>query len=276
MNLSVETVRTKNHHERSFFNQLGKSKFFLILLVFLIADPLVVGGLSLAINKKTKATIPSQKTSMSTKNQITNVSTPTIQPKLNPNCKYNDPQLCKYLTNGKNYENVSSITVGKEGGYGRNPSEIISEYENKETYHIVIKDNGKETSNYINIGNTSYDYDYYKKLWWKHTLTVEEEQSKEQFSQRLQTFALEHRNDPHQTLEYKFITKEACNDKMCFKYESYYLDQPEVKAYIWFDDQQYLKIKELFEDPGAGTIETTYSYGNVHISIPSPVKESTK
>lgn len=241
-------IKHHKHHKKSVFNQRGKSKLLLIIVAVVVL--LGAGGFFVL-------------------SQNTGVSIPGMKAALNPNCELKDPELCKFMNNWVNQKDYSVASTSK---FGEMTVESVYEISGTDKYHMLSKQGGKEVSNVISIGDTMYTLDYSDNKWWKQTLKTEEVETKpEEEMQDTVDFS-----DIKDTTVYKFIAKEACGDRMCFKYEIVdSASQDNVKTYIWFDDREYLIRKMVVEDGANGSMESVYTYGNVRISEPSPVKEGT-
>jgi hypothetical protein len=230
-----------------------------IIIVAIVAVLLAIGGGFYFMSQKNGGSNP-----------LANLTegNPLAKVTLNPNCKYNDPELCKFMNNMMVKKDQSIKTVSTMGGMNM---ESLYESSGEDKFRMSSKLNGKENSNMISIGETTYTLDYNDNKWWKVTLKKEELDMKiEESDTGKFEFPDEEVEDKTQ---YKFIAKEACGNKQCFKYEIVSPEMPEGKQYIWFDDSEYLMRKMRMESK-EGTMESTYSYDNVNISVPSPIKEA--
>jgi hypothetical protein len=237
--------KKQQHHKRSPFNQKGKSKLLLIIAAVVVL--LGAGGFYVLSQK-------------------TGVSIPGMKPALNPNCELKDPELCKFMNNWANQKDYSVTT--KSSFQGMNV-ESVYEISGESNYHMLSKQNGKEVSNVISIGDTMYTLDYSDNKWWKQTLKPDEIETgvEEEVKNNIDVPEMK------DTTVYKFIAKEACGDRMCFKYEIVDSTSEGTKQFIWFDDREYLIRKMVIEDGENGSMESVYSYTNINVSAPSPVKE---
>lgn len=140
-------------------------------------------------------------------------------------------------------------------------------------FHSTEERDGKDISQIISIGDTTYIKDYQDSKWWKQTakhdktilsVTPEEqykpEDFKEEFTKKKQA-------------EYKQLGKEPCDDLTCYKYQEVDPENNDGSARIfWFDDSKYLLRKEEYS---YGVFKTTslYSYNNISVNPPSPTKD---
>jgi hypothetical protein len=195
---------------------------------------------------------------------------PFVKPALNPNCKYNDPELCKFMNN---FPTQTNYAVSSTSNFGGMSIESVYEISGEDKFHMLSKQNGKESSNTISIGDTTYTLDYTDNKWWKQTLKPEDPEKATEKEVKDQ-FTFDDKTAEDKTT-YKFIAKEPCGDRTCFKYEMISPDSADTKVYMWFDDKDYLMRKMRMEDKTAGATESIYSYDNISISAPAPVKEGT-
>lgn len=200
---------------------------------------------------------------------VPGLSIPGIKPALNPNCELKDPELCKFMNNWQNQKDYSVTTTSNMGGQ---TIESIFEISGQDKSHIVSKMNGKENLNTITIGNTTYTLDYTDNKWAKYTYTPDKQQNTPEQNVKDQVTLDTKNTQPDKTV-YKFIDKEACGDKTCFKYEIVDAATTDTKQFIYFDDQDYLMRKMRIEDKANGVSESVYTYTGVNISVPSPVKD---
>ncbi len=238
----------KKHSAKISINQKGKSKLLLIIAAVVV---LLGAGGFYVLSQKTGIAIPGMKAA------------------LNPNCEYKDPELCKFLNNWVNQKDYSVTSRSKFGGISM---ESLYEISGTDKYHMVSKSGGKELSNTISIGDTTYTLDYSDNKWWKQTVKLDE--TKPDVEEEVKNdFDLPETKD---TTTYKFIAKEACGDLTCFKYELVDTSSTaQTKQFMWFDDRDYLIRKMVVEDKENGSMESVYSYEHITISEPSPVKEGT-
>jgi outer membrane lipoprotein-sorting protein len=151
-------------------------------------------------------------------------------------------------------------------------TESLYEISGDDKYHMASKLNGKENSNVISIGDTTYTLDYSDNKWWKQVVKPVEDTEGET-EDEVDDMAFNSDDALEDTTTYTFIAKEACGDLMCFKYEMVSPEMQDAKQFIWFDDRDYLMRKMRMEMGKQGNSESIYSYDNVSIVAPSPVKE---
>ncbi len=163
----------------------------------------------------------------------------------------------------------------KSSSSGR--GEIISTSEiqlsgNDFKYKTTESQNGKEVSQIISIGDTTYLKDYSDGKWWKQVqkaatpapgATAEPAATPVDFKQDL---------EKNQGLIYKSLGQEACGNLTCYKYEETDPKNSGGKRTFWFDTQQFLLRKEV-SGFGEFTATNEYSYDGISISAPSPTKD---
>lgn len=66
---------------------------------------------------------------------------------------------------------------------------------------------------------------------------------------------------------------EACGTLTCYKYQVFDPENPDVRQYVWFDDQEF-KLRQLRFESGSIISEQTFEYVSVNITEPSPVRDS--
>ena len=240
--------------KKSSFKFRGKSNVFIIIAIVVVV--LGVGGFY----------VLSQKSGMSS------MSVPGMKAvTLNPNCELKDPELCKFVNNWANQKTYSVTTTTTMQG---SSEESLMEIDGTDKTHMVIKQNGKENMNTITIGNTTYTLDYSDNKWWKETYTPDKQKDSPVQQMKDQT-SFDDKTAAKDNTTYKFIGKEACEDKTCFKYQIVDPTAADTTTYIWFDDQEYRIRKMRIEDKANGVTELVYSYNSVNISAPSPVKDGS-
>jgi hypothetical protein len=163
------------------------------------------------------------------------------------------------------YFSGTTKTTDKEG----KSFESTFETEGKDKTHMVSLMNGKEFSNTIMIGDTSYDKDYTDNKWWKRTIKDSSEKEKLNVEPEYET-NFEDSKEVDKTT-YKKNGKEKVGKYNCFKYQ---IINPEIAdtTYLWFDDQQYL-LRKMSSESAEGKMEAIYAYDKVSINEPSPTKE---
>lgn len=182
-------------------------------------------------------------------------------------CKYDDKDLCKFITSWKNnkYYTVTSngtaegksyATVFKSAGDDR--TELVMSEGETESYHVIT------------IGNTTYTKDYSDGKWFKSVAA-------DSVSQELESdFDFDEKAEKTEdTTTYKKIGTEACGKLTCFKYQVIMPENTETTEYIYFDNKQYQLRKMRSEAKDGPVSESTFDYSKISIDEPSPTKEGS-
>lgn len=195
------------------------------------------------------------------------VSLPSASLPLNPNCKFNDPDLCKFINNFKvlGSYSVKSTSTPKSGPKVDSLFEISGE----DKSHIVLSENSKETYNVINIGNTTYTKDFADNKWWKQVAKAEKTDASIDIRDEFKKT-----ETAEDKTTYKKVGKEVCGTRNCFKYEVIDPTNSNSTEFIWFDDRDYLLRKTRSEAKGGEVTEAEYTYDKVNITAPSPTKDA--
>lgn len=197
---------------------------------------------------------------------------------LNSNCKLNDPELCRYID-----KSIKMADSYAKGFVGTSTTTDSTGKKSENTWemqggnsHFAMSENGKELSNMITLGNTTYTKDMTDGKWTKFTYKAEDgkkslfsfdpEEIKKQFKDVVK--------ETEDKTVYKAMGKEACGSMQCFKYEIQSQLTPKSKEFLYFDDQEYIMRKMRIEDMNGTTTETMFEFKAVTIKEPSPIKES--
>lgn len=229
----------------------GKSKLILIIVGVLI----LLGGGAFAYTKLGG--------SNSTINGVVNKVT------LNSNCKYNDPDLCKFMNNWKAVKQLTMTTNSSDSTGKSITSTFIMDGDNKS--QMISSTAGKEEFNMITIDKTTYTKDYSDNKWFKYTSTDDDSTSTYKSDIDFDDKA----ENVEDKTTYEKIGKEACGNFTCFKYK---VIDPAVTGgadYIYFDDKEYLLRKTRNESSDGALYEATYDYGKTSVTEPSPTKEGS-
>jgi polyhydroxyalkanoate synthesis regulator phasin len=197
-------------------------------------------------------------------------------PILNSNCKYNDPNLCKYINRSlgadfyKNGLAGKSLTTDKSG----KKSESVFEFQGNGNTHFISTSDGKEVWNIITIGNIRYAKDYTDNKWWKQVEENVKEGDSNMFdTKKMKEEIMKDFKEKEDKTEYRKVGEEPCGNLTCFKYQVINSQLKNTTQYIYFDNKEYLMRKMLLVEESYSS-ETEFSYGNIDIKEPSPVKEA--
>lgn len=241
-------------------NQKGFAPIIILVVLVVIA-----GGVGYFMLNKNKPVI----------NKSVTQSLFNLSGDLNPNCKYNDPDLCKYFNKSLKFEGYKDGFTGKTAITDKagKKSETVFQFQNDRS-HFSTKDNGKEIMESITIADTTYTKDFTDNKWWKYTRekTKADTQNQSVFNSEDIKKEVEKNFNEDKTTFTK-IGKEACGKLQCFKYQAVNDLTNDSKEYVYFDDREYLLRKMRIEDKEGSITETEYEFGNVNITEPAPVKE---
>ena len=187
---------------------------------------------------------------------------------LNPNCKYKDSDLCKFINGWKEvkYYSVTSDSTDKDGKKSQFVFKSIGETKSQ----MLMTEAGKETYNIISIDKTTYTKDYTDNKWWKQTAASEDNAIKtEESSLDFDTKA----DAVEDKTTYKKIGMETVGKYNCFKYQVIDPAMTEGTEYIYFDNKEYQLRKTRDESSDGSVTESVVDYSKVSIDAPSPTKE---
>ncbi|MFA5926583.1 MAG: hypothetical protein WCT32_02160 [Patescibacteria group bacterium] len=194
-----------------------------------------------------------------------------VSKSLNPNCRYNDPDLCKFINGWKEvkYFTMNSSDTAADG----KTTASVFKMEGKENSQIIMSENGKESYQTISIGTTTYTKDYSDNKWFKYTPkptdtnVAAETESQVDFDTKV--------DDTADKTTYQKIGTEACAKLTCFKYKVVDPANTDYTEFIYFDNKDYQLRKTRTEMKDGSVSEGTYDYAKLSISTPSPVKEGS-
>ena len=185
-------------------------------------------------------------------------------------CELEDKNVCKNLFSWINLQDYSVKTTSKKAKI-----ETLMETAVAGSSHYVTWENGKEVSNMITIGNTTYIKDYSDNKWWKQTSPDTPEDTIKDVAPILDNIKDSNGfGEFKDNNQYKFIGKEPCEKLTCFKYQIVSeAAGSDVEIFVWFDDKKFLTRKETTKTPDGEITESIYNYGKIDIKEPSPTKE---
>ncbi len=232
-----------------------KSKNRLIIAIIIFVALVILGGGYYAYAKVYK------KTSSIIKEVATNTT-------LNPICKYNDPDLCKFINNWKDlkYMTMKTTSTAKDGKV----TSWTMKTEGENNSQMTSEENGNENYNTITIGNTTYTKDYADNKWFKY---VRNETDDTTTSIDNNIDFDEKADQVEDKTTYQKIGQEGCGKYTCFKYKVVDPSNTETTEYIYFDNKEYQLRKTRSEDKDGTISESTLDYSKINISEPSPTKE---
>jgi len=177
------------------------------------------------------------------------------------NCRYEDPDLCKFINNWGKITAYTETT--KPVIEGINYVQVFK-YDGDKSYQIFITENNSETKNEIIIDKTIYVKDFTDNKWTKSDIKVVPKNYLLDFYNKL--------NNTEDKTTYKKIAKEDCNGEQCLKYQVIIPENSQIKQFIYIGLKNHNLIKSVHE-PNYGTInESTYNFSPVNITQPELIK----
>ncbi|MBL8121432.1 hypothetical protein JNM87_01650 [Candidatus Saccharibacteria bacterium] len=232
----------------------------LLLLVIIVAVVGGVGFVGYTVMQKNK-----DKASTTSSSKVSS----EVSKAMAESCKkeIDDKDLCKFFSSWDG--NLKFAVVSTDTSDGTTTS-MTMKIDGKNTY---IKSEGASAMEIITIGDTTYTKG--GQYWWKQTTDTNSTQETsstikpEDFDFDVPT------EDELDTAgaEYKKLGKEACGSFTCFKYQFIDSTNTSTKQFLWFDDEDYRMRKLSIENADGSKSEQVYSYDNVSVTVPSPVKE---
>jgi hypothetical protein len=179
--------------------------------------------------------------------------------------EYSDKDLCKFISSWNINEKFKlESTTTFEG----QTSKSVMTIDGESSYYMM---DGEFAMEVITIGDTTYTKA--GDTWWKQTAVKADEAepvpSKDDFKFEEPKAETEEKD----LTKYVKVGKEACGDLNCFKYQVVDPKDAEMTEYIWFDDKDYLIRRTLSEDSDGTKSDSVFSYDNISVKVPSPVKE---
>ncbi len=187
---------------------------------------------------------------------------------LNPNCRYNDPDLCKFVNNWKTVDYFTITSTSTFEGQ-KEKSVIKSVGDNR--FQITGFGGEIESLNTIMIDDTTYTKDYEDGKWVKSETTPENTHAKKMVDLNLD-FNNKAELAEDQT-RYEKVGMESCGALTCFKYQVADPSIPDSTEYVLFDNKDYLLRKTVSIGLDNNRAESEFDYSKISIDIPSPIKE---
>lgn len=235
-----------------------------LLPIIIIAVVVVIGAAGFAFWRLTS----NKKSGSVTNNIVSSVVDKVAETQTKDACKktYNDDNLCTFfskMTLQKKY----MITSTTSGTSASESSKYIMKLDGDKTY---TKSSSSEYEfEMITIGDTTYTKA--GDTWWKQSKkpTTPDTSTSDMKIDEIVPSEKEIEADKD---KYEFVGKEACQNFTCFKYKVTRESSPQSVDYYWFDEKDYI-LRKMRMESADGVTEMEYSYDNISISEPSPVKE---
>lgn len=131
---------------------------------------------------------------------------------------------------------------------------------------------GEDITDMILIDDVTYVKDFKDGKWWREVAKKVEGPTPTSAIDEPDDFKTEMLKKKDKLIEYKQLGTEKCADLTCYKYQEIDPENTEGSRIFWFDNQQFLLRKEEYSF-GEFTTTNEYSYNDISISVPSPVKD---
>ncbi|MCL4354727.1 hypothetical protein M1349_04670 [Patescibacteria group bacterium] len=183
-----------------------------------------------------------------------------------------DPLIRKHFTAQANQTSfrIKSLSSGK----GSEPS-ITEAVMNGEKFSFRNKtqnEKGEDTTDMIMIDSITYVKDFKDGKWWREVPKKVEGPTPTSAIEEPDDFKTDILKKKDKPIEYKELGTEKCGDLTCYKYQEIDPENKEGARTFWFDNQKYLLRREEYSF-GEFTTTNEYTYDNISISVPSPVKD---
>lgn len=178
-----------------------------------------------------------------------------------------DKDFCKYASTVSTDRNqkVTATTTSADG----KSSTMTIETDAQGNSHSTITADGTNMQT-VTYNGTFYTLDTSDNTWIKYPKSENQDPASET---DVDINIQEEESKPEaDRTQYKSLGKEACGNLTCFKYQIIDPRDTAGEVFIWFDDQDYL-TRRMQTKTAEGTMDMTYSYEDVSITEPSPVKE---
>jgi Tfp pilus assembly protein PilV len=177
-----------------------------------------------------------------------------------------DKDLCKFFSN---WSVTKKFAISSSDTSEGTTTTSVMKIDGDKTY---MKTSGEMSYEVITIGDTTYTKA--GDTWWKQTAKKTTEDTTPKVDTEDYKFEEPKKDAPEaEQTKYVKVGKEACGDKTCFKYKVVDPGNTESTEYIWFDDDEYLTRKTRTESKDGSVSEQVYTYTNISVSAPTPVKE---
>ncbi len=184
-----------------------------------------------------------------------------------------DPLIRKHLV--KQFSQRAYRVTGTSSGIGNGKTVTETDFRSLTDFrmHMLQVMDGKEVSDIIIIGDTTYVKDYKDGAWWMQKQKDQKDKTTElvEDPERFTPESMKEEALKKTKVTYKSLGQEACGTLTCHKYEEIG-GEDSGKRTFWFDTKDLLLRRE---EGGFGefTSTTEYSYDDISIKAPSPTKQ---
>lgn len=200
---------------------------------------------------------------MITKNGDSTSSTVNKEAEAECNKKTDDKDLCKFASNFTLGGDYTAVIKGTSEG---KTSQITVKYDG-ENYESTTEVDGVTTATMIYHDKATYINTEGK--WIKYPASEETADTTGDLAQETEPdLELDDTDFP----KYTKAGKEACGDLSCFRYDFADPEVPNSSYSMWFDDKEY-KLRKIVSTGDEGSVEITYTYGDVTVTPPADYEE---
>lgn len=186
-------------------------------------------------------------------------------------CTSSDKDLCKFFASWKVSEN-QKVTMSMTSG-GQTSSSVFESSNSGKNYHMVMSVSGTpyeiiviDSTTYTKAGST----------WYKQTTKSDTATSyKDSFTPDVKEPETKtpDTKDTTPVTTYKKIGAEKCGNLDCLKYQVVDPSSTDTTQFLWFDTKDYQLRRMHSESTNGDVTDQVFEYGNVNITVPSPVKD---
>jgi outer membrane lipoprotein-sorting protein len=252
-------------------DQRGIAHLMLVVMVVLVAGAIGFVGWRVMSSQKDKDS--------NAKSSVSSASAVKENKQIESSCltAIKDKDLCKFASrssfdlNSFAYQADMSST-DKDG----KKSEIISQVDGKNNTSMVTKENGAEVYSSVLLNNVMYTKSAGETTWVKFPQSSGSDSSQDQSATPANEVKFDTKDftGENNNITYKALGKEKCGSLTCFKYQVIDKEQPNDEVTMWFDTKDYMIQRYSFKTSDDSS-DIKFTYKNIKISEPSPVKDFT-
>jgi outer membrane lipoprotein-sorting protein len=185
----------------------------------------------------------------------------------NAKCEYDDKDLCKFFSGWKAQDSYTVTATSKDSD-GATTTSVI---ETSGKTDSRMKVSGPVNYETVVIGDTLYTKG--GSVWYKQTIPKEEYAKYSDTTSSMLPEPETEEDTPTSAVTYKKITKEACGEYTCFKYQVIDPKDTDTTSYLWFDDEDFQLRRMQTINTNGMSYDATFGYKKVTISAPSPAQD---
>jgi hypothetical protein len=185
-----------------------------------------------------------------------------------------DPLIRKHFA--AQYSKSTFRVISTSDGLGNNSQTVVDvQYVSDTDFRMHMSQimDGKNTQETITMADTTYMKDPKDNAWWKEVNKADTTKETETIdSKAFSRDVLIKETMDKSTVTYTKLGEEPCEKLTCYKYEEKNSAVDSGTRIFWFDTKELLLRKET-HGYGEFTSQSEYSYDNISINEPSPVKD---